>query len=168
MGRNSGGKKHLHTGDQTDPPSYDDLHAYLIEAVDMAAKLIRQQYIEIGVWPDILQHYMVRPQDVNKDGNTVEGLAWLVRKELGWPPKIKDPRKPQKEDADHAVLDLVTHEELLEVALKTSLGASEGGTVDISDGRVHISINGVRDYTNWRPVFANTEASKSDEPDQLT
>ncbi|ROW13317.1 hypothetical protein VPNG_05413 [Cytospora leucostoma] len=116
-------KMHLVSRDDTDPPSYDDLHAYLIEAVDRAARQLRQKYIELGVWPELLQRY----------------------KELSWPPKIKDPRDPQKEDADRAVLGLVTLEELLEVVLTTALDAGEGETSVVPEGRLHGSITGNTD-----------------------
>lgn len=150
---------HLEARYNNDPPIYDDLHAYLIEAVGRAARQLRQEYIEIGVWPGILLYYQARPQDVNSDGNTVEGLAWTVREELGWPLKIDDPREPQRQDAERAVLHLVTLEELLEVVTRTALDAGEGETIDILEGEVYVPITEEMDNTDWQPAFGDTEAS---------
>ncbi|ROV92754.1 hypothetical protein VMCG_09050 [Cytospora schulzeri] len=120
----------LETSDGSGDSSYyapgDELFGLLQQAVLDAALSLQQQYIDDNMWVSFVESARSTGNlDVNNDGNTVDGLTWNVRKQLGWPPTIGDPANPKPSDAAFAVRSLVTDQELEEVILQYALNATD-------------------------------------------
>lgn len=110
------------------PDKKDELYSLIRQAIENAASMLRQHFINTGVWDAFVRHAEEnRDRDENNDGNTPDGLAWLVRKRLGWPPKITNAEEPQYLDAALAVQKHASNVDIEEIVLKTYLDSLDTG-----------------------------------------
>lgn len=111
-----------------EPQIKDMLYSLIVQAIENAARMLREQYKTNEFWDtftrDAEEH---RDRDDNGDGNTPGGLAWLVRKELGWPAKIAHPESPQYLEAAMALEKYSSERDIEEIVLKKYLDALDAG-----------------------------------------